>query len=144
MSTSTSILQAIETALQGVSGLSAERVLRGFPGDGPSPPVAWVAADQLTSEPGPDLSGTSRVLSVSVWASPATDGSTHGAREDACFTLMDLMISAIESSSTLLNLLIAAPICGARADVAGAGGPGTPLIVVVVECRYQETYGDGV
>lgn len=144
MSTATNILMAIQTALQGVSGLSSERVVRGYPGDGPSPPCAWMAAGQLTSEPGPDLSGTTRTLRVDVWASPATDGSTHALREDACYTLLDAIVAAIEGSATLLSYLIAAPTCGATADVAGAGGPGTPLVVCIIECRYQETYGDGL
>lgn len=143
MSTATDILNAVATALQGISGLS-DRVVRGYPSDGPSPPVVWMAADQITSEPGPDLTGTSRTLTISIWGSPAADGSTHAIREDACFSLMDSIVAAVESSAAVLALLIAPPTCAARADVQGSGGPGVPIVVCVVECRYLEAYGSGV
>lgn len=143
-STASSILAAIKSALEGVSGLSADKVVRGFPSDSSTPPIAWVAMDQLTVEHGPELGGSSATLSVNVWASPTSDGSTHAIREDACMDLTTAMIAAMQNSATLLALLMSPPICASKADVQGAGGPGTPLIVIVVECKYLLDYGSGV
>ena len=144
MSSASTIVAAVKTALEGVSGLNADRVVRGYPSDGPSPPVAWVALDQISSEHGPDLSGETQTITVNAWASPASDGSTHAIREDACMDLMSAMLAAIQGSSSLLALLIAPPICASKADVQGAGGPGTPMVVVVIECRYILAYGGGL
>jgi hypothetical protein len=57
---------------------------------------------------------------------------------------MGLLVAAIQSSATLLALLSSPPITAAKADVQGAGGPGTPMIVIVVECRYLLDYGSGI
>ena len=144
MSTASTIVAVVKTALEGVSGLSADRVVRGYPGDGPSPPVAWVAMDQISSEHGPDLGGETQTMTINVWASPASDGSTHAIREDACMDLMSALLAAIQGSTSLLALLISPPICASKADVQGAGGPGTPLIVVVIKCKYVLDYGGGI
>jgi len=138
------IIPAIKTALEGVAGLDADHVIRGYPTESYTPPCAWVAMDQLSGEHGPDLPGGPDTMTVSVWASPVSDGSTHAIREDACINLMGLLVAAIQSSATLLALLSSPPITAAKADVQGAGGPGTPMIVIVVECRYLLDYGSGI
>lgn len=147
MSTTSSIMAAIVSALQGATGLGTDRVVRGRPvslTEGVSPPVCWVAAGKLTSDHGPDLTSYTRTLLIDVVAVPAAESSTYGDREDACYTLADSMIAAVEGSTSLLALLSTAPVTASEAEVEYAGAPGMAVVGMAIRCEWIESIGSGL
>jgi len=143
MSVATSILAAVKTALEGISGLS---VVRGRPNsltEGPSGPCAWVAAGDLTSDHGPELTGYNQTLLVDVVA-VVTAASDFGDREDAVLTLADQVAEAIQTSTTLAALLSVAPIVGQRVQAEAVGLPGYAVLVTVIQCQWLSDSGSGL
>lgn len=146
-SNATAVLNAAKSALEGVSGLSADSVVRGRPAtlaDATSPPCVWIAAGRLTTEPGPDLTGCSHTLLIDVVAVPTADSSSYADREDACLTLADGLSEAIENSSTLAALLSVAPIFASDSHIDGAAGPGACCVVAVIQCQWLSDSGAGL
>ena len=139
MSVAVDILAAVKSALEGVSGLSAEKVIRGLPQDGATGPCAWVAAGDLQTG-FVDLATYEQVILVDWWATPAVDSDTFGAREDACLALSSLCVDAIRASTTLQALCLTPVEVATRLRV-GNDGHSQPLIVGVVSCKYESEGG---
>ena len=145
--TASLILAAAKTALEGVSGLSADRVVRGRPAtlaDATSPPVCWLAAGTLRSEQGPELTGYSHTLLIDIVAVPTATSSSYGDREDAALTLADGIAVAIEVDAPLAALLTVAPIVASDCHIDGAAGPGLCCVVAVIQCQWLSDSGGGI
>lgn len=144
-SDASAILAQIRTALQGVTGLSADRVRRGTWQGAKAVAggaTVWVAAGSLSSDYGDDLCAYRRTLIVQCVVTVQADASDYGAREDAVLALIDPCIAAIENSASLRLLLRSAPRTLAS-GVLLVEGQLAPAAAFTVECTYSTDIGAG-